>query len=1066
MDPADRVRQLDKEIEKANDEAREYRKAYMNEPDVQVAAKVKVCLESVERTLKELHDKRGEYSAQALAGGSPLSLADYLQQRYQVGTMDAFLVKTYELWYRRARPGKPGFHGRLPSDLRSPNKPFLRQVEGHDGILYEVDLGQQTELICRHELVRAAIFFYGKVQNNFLASGGDAAYVRSLCMMALVGSPGTGKTTALLELVHLMREHIQVQPEDAKTLIAEAVGPREEASRAAEESLQRLQRSILEGKELVSWIRLEQHSDLDKVEESLDVESVVALRILYGLLCYLDNLDDPPSPIGSYKDFLRGMDDRVRGKLRPGDVFSFLDKVADVDLQASRVVFVLLDEFNSVHSQFPSDRGSDGPRRSWAQKAVSALLRYNVEHSQRKKLLVLPIIATSRHTDATLASTGTPKAQVAPLPLNAPLLSDLLYFLQRFSKRVQLTLGNEGVPSEAPKDEEAAAVQLAAWVGGNFRLMAWLLLLMGGARSVSERDGWKAEELAAWLSKDCKQRLPLQDSVCSILQELHGGMQAAGWFNKLAAPKNDNIKLSILEQAVAHALTGEPVEMAEEVLPGKEHKWGDLINEGLIHPVFLTEEQRHRRAHVLMEQSPVRAPTVERMYSASTAWQNPRLYGPVSPASDQGSAAQVAAGPSSPGSGQPPLAAPLIPTDDDMAGPSTPATGPKPGGSSGASTGSPDLQVRTALGIRTVLSSYSDLGSVPVAIELAPAVMTGLWRKMGLHGRLDMSPLAAIVYQEHCEKKEVVDLTAVLYPLLLRKRYLKKTWCRFSETVRAIWLPPWVAALRVELPDARVLENVACFDGQLTPEHYRAVRDAAHVALGCKEGADAYQIVEKAAKDAGLDVPGVAVFGSSNYGADAFLFTKVCRGGVVGWEQPEPLDIIIQSKSTEGEDTQTLHYAMGEQKKDLMRHGITCGTPPTWIEGLFGPPGRTSAKSQRLLADVRRPMLAANGGFPGGSMKDFEEAVVKADMPSLKAWEEQLSKRPISIPEVPTKFLYLFVTDHRMLPEQHARLRVLSLAGHPYVSRMVFIDAAQRQTFYGTATALQRSLAKFHRLGR
>ena len=93
-------------------------------------------------------------------------------------------------------------------------------------------------------------------------------------------------------------------------------------------------------------------------------------------------------------------------------------------------------------------------------------------------------------------------------------------------------------------------------------------------------------------------------------------------------------------------------------------------------------------------------------------------------------------------------------------------------------------------------------------------------------------------------------------------------------------------------------------------------------------------------------------------------------------------------------------------------------------------------------------------------MDDFEAAVLDAPMAHLKAWEEQLEKRGIQPPECPSPFLYSFVTYHTMLPKEHACLRVLSLAGHPYASRMVFIDRDQQKTFYGTAVDTQRNLAK------
>jgi len=97
-------------------------------------------------------------------------------------------------------------------------------------------------------------------------------------------------------------------------------------------------------------------------------------------------------------------------------------------------------------------------------------------------------------------------------------------------------------------------------------------------------------------------------------------------------------------------------------------------------------------------------------------------------------------------------------------------------------------------------------------------------------------------------------------------------------------------------------------------------------------------------------------------------------------------------------------------------------------------------------------------------MDEFEAAVLAAPMAHLETWEEQLEgsmeERSIQPPYCPHPFLYCFVTDHTMLPDQHARLRVLSLAGHPYASRMVFIDRDQQKSFHGTSIAIQRNLAK------
>ena len=68
-----------------------------------------------------------------------------------------------------------------------------REVEGHDGIIYPVELGRQVELICRSHMVRAAISFFAEIECNFIfSSGNDTGLTRSAALMALIGAPGTG----------------------------------------------------------------------------------------------------------------------------------------------------------------------------------------------------------------------------------------------------------------------------------------------------------------------------------------------------------------------------------------------------------------------------------------------------------------------------------------------------------------------------------------------------------------------------------------------------------------------------------------------------------------------------------------------------------------------------------------------------------------------------------------------------------------------------------------------------------------------------------------------------------
>ena len=128
--------------------------------------------------------------------------------------------------------------------------------------------------------------------------------------------------------------------------------------------------------------------------------------------------------------------------------------------------------------------------RSWAQRLMSTLIQYTA-HQPTKNRLVLAVLGTSRHSVATLAGTATPRSEIAPLPLNAPLVRDVQHFLRGIWGRVLLTVDGMERSCQAIQDEDSVVVQLASWAGGNFRLMAWMLELFGGARTVYDHDLWR-----------------------------------------------------------------------------------------------------------------------------------------------------------------------------------------------------------------------------------------------------------------------------------------------------------------------------------------------------------------------------------------------------------------------------------------------------------------------------------------------------------------------------------------------------------------------------------------------
>lgn len=135
--------------------------------------------------------------------------------------------------------------------------------------------------------------------------------------------------------------------------------------------------------------------------------------------------------------------------------------------------------------------GKDGLERNWAQKLMSTLIHFTDDQLTRSRL-VLAVLGTSRHSVATLAGTATPRSEIAPLPLNAPLVRDVQHFLRGIWGRVRLMVGGTERSCQAIEDEDSVVVQLASWAGGNFRLMVWMLELFGGAKTVYDHESWRA----------------------------------------------------------------------------------------------------------------------------------------------------------------------------------------------------------------------------------------------------------------------------------------------------------------------------------------------------------------------------------------------------------------------------------------------------------------------------------------------------------------------------------------------------------------------------------------------
>ena len=88
---------------------------------------------------------------------------------------------------------------------------------------------------------------------------------------------------------------------------------------------------------------------LSKEKEAGDPENTLALRVLYGFLTYLDDLEGA-SPAGKYNKFLAGMDNAVRVRLDLEHVYEFVERLTGTG-GTQHCFFLLLDEFNAVKSE-------------------------------------------------------------------------------------------------------------------------------------------------------------------------------------------------------------------------------------------------------------------------------------------------------------------------------------------------------------------------------------------------------------------------------------------------------------------------------------------------------------------------------------------------------------------------------------------------------------------------------------------------------------------------------------------------------------------------------------------
>ena len=95
--------------------------------------------------------------------------------------------------------------------------------------------------------------------------------------------------------------------------------------------------------------RLGAAPELHPLESSLSMDSIAALRVMYGLHTYLDDMSGLTGPQGlsTYSEFLEGFERIVMRRLSLDDVFMYLERVAG-PITDPRAIFILIDDLDSA----------------------------------------------------------------------------------------------------------------------------------------------------------------------------------------------------------------------------------------------------------------------------------------------------------------------------------------------------------------------------------------------------------------------------------------------------------------------------------------------------------------------------------------------------------------------------------------------------------------------------------------------------------------------------------------------------------------------------------------------
>mmetsp|Transcript_28609 Transcript_28609/g.62959 ORF Transcript_28609/g.62959 Transcript_28609/m.62959 type:complete len:796 (+) Transcript_28609:220-2607(+) len=433
----------------------------------------------------------------------------------------------------------------------------------HKGV---VGIGKHFPLVGLNRPAHRLLKALKRMNRNFQHGPALPNYRATDQALRLVAAPGMGKSTASTALWH---EVFKIAQESEQLLQGDAYDQRLHA---------RITSSLGPDNMLVFSMDLsrEDLKELDRVEQDLDMDQVLALRMLYSAAIKANPR--------SYRQFLHELGQSIDlRQLWPIEVLHFIREASGLTADQDCLVVFAFDEVNAVPST-PSEA-------NWVQRMLSRFIsmREQVAAEQQEEamqeqqpagraglLRMLPLfIAASTYAAATsLTSTASWQSAVVDLPLQPLSLVDMMHIVMNVYQRLQVPEA-ANPPMEKPGKHVRHVLKL---VEGNPRLLAWAMSAMSNRNTVVDECLAVEDPLACpWMME------PDSFDINKLMDTLAANM-VPKW-----APWLTGNKVHIMNQVVAHALLSLPVARSASIPGDRDVTWERLENCGvcfLVHKVY------------------------------------------------------------------------------------------------------------------------------------------------------------------------------------------------------------------------------------------------------------------------------------------------------------------------------------------------------------------------------------------------------------------------------------------------------------------------------------------------